>query len=88
MVKKIFYILLLLSLSFCVDAQRIMRNSSILNYQRGDRTFLHFGFTLGVNYMDYQALLSGVNGYRAESGKLEMGFLVGIISEMRISDDL
>ena len=65
-----------------------MRNTSILNYQRGDKTFLHFGFSLGVNYMDYKAYLSGANALRAESGKLDMGFLVGIISELRICDDL
>lgn len=88
MLKKIIYIALLLALSFGAGAQKIMRNTSILNYQRGDRTWLHFGFSLGVNYMDYKALLSGANMYRAETGKLEMGFLVGIISELRISDDL
>lgn len=65
-----------------------MRNTSILNYQRGDKTWLHFGFTLGVNYMDYRMLLSGDNPYRAESGKLDIGFLVGMISELRITDDL
>lgn len=87
MLKKIVYIGLLLALSLGAGAQKIMRNTSILNYQRGDRTWLHFGFSLGVNYMDYKAILSGANAFRAETGKLEMGFLVGIISELRISDD-
>lgn len=81
-------ILLLLLLSLGAKAQKIMRNTSILNYQRGDRTFIHFGFTLGVNYMDYRALLSGVSPYRAETGKLDMGFLVAIVSELRICEDL
>lgn len=74
--------------SASVNGQKVMRNTSILNYQRGDRSLLHFGFTLGMNYMDYRALLSGATPYRAETGKLSMGFLVGIISELRISEDL
>lgn len=81
--------MVLLSLCFCgVMAQKVMHNTSLLNYQHGDRAFVHFGFTLGVNYMDYRALLSGANGLRAEGGKLSMGFLVGAVSEMRISDDV
>lgn len=74
--------------SASVNGQKVMRNTSILNYQRGDRSLLHFGFTLGMNYMDYRALLSGATPYRAETGKLSMGFLVGIISELRICEDL
>lgn len=88
MLKRFVYITMLLILSLSAEAQKIMRNTSILNYQRSDRTWLHFGFTLGINYMDYKALLSGANTLRAETGKLDMGFLVGIISELRISDDL
>lgn len=78
----------MLTLSLGASAQKIMRNTSILNYQRGDRTWLHFGFSLGINYMDYKALLSGENAFRAETGKLDMGFFVGIISELRVSDDV
>lgn len=59
MLNKAFYIILFLSLSCCVQAQKIMRNTSLLNYQRGDRTVLHFGFSLGINYMDYKAVLVG-----------------------------
>ena len=88
MLNKAFYIVLFLSLSCSVQAQKIMRNTSLLNYQRGDRTVLHFGFSLGINYMDYKAVLSGANGLRAESGKLDVGFLVGIVSELRLCDDL
>lgn len=79
---------LLFTLSYGAGAQKIMRNTSILNYQRGDRTWLHFGFSLGINYMDYKAILSRASSFRAETGKLDMGFAVGIISELRIFDDL
>lgn len=58
-----------------------------MNYQRVDRSRLHFGFSLGINYMDYRAFLSGVNGYRAETGKLDIGFAIGVISELRMSED-
>ncbi len=76
------------SLSCGVKGQRVLRNTSILNYQRGDRTFVHFGFTLGVNYMDYRMVFSGKNSLRGETGKLDVGFLVGIVSELRVTDDL
>lgn len=88
MIRKLFCIGLLVFYFWCCDAQKIMINTSILNYQRGDRTWMHFGFSLGINYMDYRAVLSGVNDWRAETGKLDVGFLVGIISELRICDDL
>lgn len=52
---------LLLALTEGAGAQKVMRNTSILNYQRGDRTWLHFGFSLGINYMDYKAYLSGAS---------------------------
>ncbi|MDE7373730.1 MAG: PorT family protein [Odoribacter sp.] len=88
MFKKLVYMVLFLGLAGSSVAQRVMRNTSILNYQRGDRTWLHFGFSLGFNYMDYKAYLSGVDAWRAESGKLSVGFLVGIISELRVCDDV
>lgn len=88
MKKRIWLIFVCIVLSAGVNGQKTLRNTSILNYQRGDRTFLHFGFMLGINYMDYQALLSGAGPYRAETGKLDLGFAVGIISEMRICEDL
>lgn len=89
MIKKCFqFIILFLLLSVAVSGQKIMRNTSILNYQRGDKSLLHFGFTLGINYMDYRALLAEDAPFRTETGKLNIGFLVGMISELRISDDL
>ncbi|MDR0983336.1 MAG: PorT family protein [Culturomica sp.] len=80
-------ILAFITISFA-SAQKVLNNSSILNYQRGDHNLLHFGFTLGVNYMDYKSYLSGLNDWRVEGGKMNMGFLVGIVSELRITDDL
>lgn len=88
MVKNYLIVIVFVMLSFAASGQKIMRNTSILNYQKGDRTLLHFGFTLGMNYMDYRAVLSGENGLRAETGKLSPGFTVGIVSELHIFDEL
>lgn len=86
--KKILIILAFMIVSAGVHGQKILHNTSILNYQRNDRSLLHFGFSLGVNYMDYRLLLEEESPYRAESGHLSLGFSVGIISELRICDDL
>lgn len=88
MFRYLLVIALVFSLSRGVAGQEVLRNTSILNYQRGDRTIMHFGFTLGVNYMDYRMVLSGKNSLRAETGELDVGFLVGIVSELRVTDDL
>ncbi len=88
MIRKFVFISAFLLLAVVMNGQKVMRNTSLLNYQRGDQTILHFGFTLGVNYMNYQAILSGSNPYRAEAGKLKMGYSVGMISELRLFDDL
>lgn len=87
MLNRTFYIILFPSLSCCVQAQKIMQNTGLLNYQRVDRIVLRFGFSLGINYMDYKAVLSGSNGWRVESGKLDVGFLVGIVFELGLCDD-
>jgi len=88
MFRFLVVIVLVFSLSYEVRGQEMLRNTSILNYQRGDHVFIHFGFTLGVNYMDYRMVFSGKNSLRAETGKLDVGFLVGIVSELRVTDDL
>lgn len=79
---------LLFSLSCGAKGQEVLRNTGILNYQRGDRVLLHFGFAMGANYMDYRLDFSGKNALRGETGELEVGFLLGIISELRITEDL
>ncbi len=88
MLKRLIFVAVGICLSFGLWGQTVLRNTSILNYQRGDHVFMHFGFTLGVNYMDYRMVLSGQNPLRAETGKMDVGFLIGIVSELRITDDL
>ena len=87
MLKRILYTGFLLLLFLSSRGQKVMHNTRILNYQRGDYALLHFGFTVGLNYMDYKAQLSGENAWRAEGGKLKTGFLVGLISELRLAED-
>lgn len=54
-----------------------------------DYKFLHFGFSLGINFMDYGIKTSGdsINGkvYDARVSFLNPGFSVGMISDMRLS---
>lgn len=88
MLRRIVFAAFLSVLALHADAQKILHNTSILNYQKGDHTLLRFGFTLGVNYMDYRIVLTGDNDFRAETGKIDIGYLVGIISELRICDNL
>lgn len=86
--RRLLIVLLLALLSIAVNGQKVWRNNSILNYQKGDRRLLQFGFTLGLNYMDYRVLLAEGQPYRAESGKLHAGYTIGIISELNICPEL
>lgn len=60
------------------------------NYQEIDMKKLHFGFTLGVNYMDYNMSFKnrvGVNGSLvAELAELKPGFSAGVIGELRLNN--
>ena len=87
MLRRLVFIVIFGALALAAPGQKILRNTSILNYQKGDHTILHFGFTLGVNYMDYRFTHSGLNPYRVETGRLDVGFLVGIVSELRLTED-
>ncbi|MDL2251317.1 PorT family protein [Odoribacter sp. OttesenSCG-928-J03] len=88
MLLRVLFVSISLLISVFVSGQTVLRNTSILNYQRGDRTRIHFGFSLGTNVMDYRAVLTGANDLRIESGRLNVGFLVGIITELKITEDL
>lgn len=54
----------------------------------GDDKFIHFGFSLGTNLMDFGITpsLQDVNGvvYQADVSKLQPGFSVGIIGDMKM----
>ncbi len=55
----------------------------------GDDKFIHFGFSLGTNLMDFGITpsLQDIDGvvYQADVSRLQPGFSVGIISDMKLS---
>ncbi len=55
----------------------------------GDDKFIHFGFSLGTNLMDFgiEPSLENIDGkvYKADVSRLQPGFSVGIISDMKLS---
>ncbi len=85
--KKILYILLFCLLSVTVFSQRTYKPSSILNYQKVDSKWMHFGFTLGVNYMDFAIYNRADNDICAEQVIFKPGFSVGIVTDLRLNEN-
>ncbi len=91
--KKILYILLFCLLSVTVFSQRTYKPSSILNYQKIDSKWMHFGFTLGINYMDfaiYNREYKTTNDdlvICAEQVIFKPGFSVGIVTDLRLNEN-
>lgn len=85
--KKTFIILCFLCCFTSVFSQRRYKAESILNYQKVDQTWLHFGFTVGVNSMDFAIYNSGDGDARAEQVVFSPGFSVGIVSDLRLHED-
>ncbi len=82
--KRLFYILLALTLCGGLRAQS---NLPMVDYKA-----LHFGFTLGVNFMDFDFQQSGmeIDGkiYNADMTWVIPGFTVGVIGDVRICEYL
>jgi len=75
--KKItFLFLFILQLSSTAVAQN--------NLPYVDDKLIHFGFTLGMNTMDFGVTQSNSNKYQVEVSDLQPGFSVGIISDLRL----
>jgi hypothetical protein len=85
--KAYIVIIIALFISFTSRAQSKYKPEHQLNYQKVDEKFLHFGFTLGINQMDFAVYNSGNTEARSEQVKFSNGFTVGIISEIRINND-
>jgi len=67
----------------------------MLNYQNVDQKRIHFGFTIGFNTMDfkltpsmYSAIGDNSDILIPEINKLASGFHVGIVSNLRLTDNL
>ena len=85
--KKALVILLLLFSFGQVYSQGIYRAGRILNNQKVDQKRLHFGFTLGLNTMDYAIRNSAQDNVRAEQVMFSQGFTVGIISDLKLHEN-
>ena len=86
--KKAFITLLLLFLSSYLFSQRVYSSGKILNSQEVDQKRLHFGFTLGLNVMDY-AIRNSVKDTitRAEQVTFSPGFSVGIVTDLKLQEN-
>ncbi|MFA8436954.1 MAG: porin family protein [Marinifilaceae bacterium] len=60
----------------------------MLNYQKVDQKRLHFGFTLGINTMDFAIYNSGFGIARAEQVVFTPGFSVGIVSDLSLHENV
>lgn len=90
--KKFIIILFLGVISLSLFAQK--NKDNVLNYQGVDQKKLHFGFTLGVNTIDFK-ITPSMNTYGVDSAvlnpelnDLETGFHVGIVSNLRLTEYL
>jgi hypothetical protein len=59
----------------------------VLNYQIVDMRRLHFGFTIGLNTFDFNFKRRAHSDTLAEVVRLEPGFNVNIVSELRLNED-
>ena len=73
--------------SSCLYSQRVYRSGQIQNNQRVDQKRLHFGFTLGLNTMDYNIRNSAKDNYRAEQVIFSPSFTVGIVSDLKLHEN-
>ena len=78
--------MLLFSSSY-LFSQRGYSSGKILNSQEVDQKRLHFGFTLGLNAMDYAIRNSAKDNWKAEQVTFSSGFSVGIITDLKLHED-
>ena len=87
MVKRFIYLFFLLMLGLNSMAQRqVVKNLTTFDDKR-----LHFGFSLGLNALDFgiqQHSSSGGDKIRADISTLTPGFTVGIITNLRLTESL
>ncbi len=81
--KKLILVILL-SVPILLSAQvKRPRNLSGYDYKK-----LHFGFTIGLNTMDLGIKRSLNNDLRPDETRVEPGFQVSIVSDLRLSENL
>jgi hypothetical protein len=85
--KKLLLILICLFSISPAFSQKRYKAEGMWNYQKVDQKWLHFGFTLGVNSMDFAIYNSGIGTPRAEQVSFSPGFSVGIVSDLRLHEN-
>jgi hypothetical protein len=85
--KKLFYYSLLI---FSLSGSVLGQSKKVLNYQVVDEKRLHFGFTIGLNSMDFSFNRNGhiYDSLLADITTPSPGFNVNIVSELKLTDDL
>ena len=83
--KQRICIILLLLLSVIANGQSRWRNVN-LHYQEVDMKRVHYGFTLGVNYMDYNIWFNSMTPIRGEVALIEPGLTVGLVSNIKLNN--
>jgi hypothetical protein len=80
--RKILIILLLLALIWNTEAQvaRVQNNPDY------DFKLIHFGFTVGLNTMDFGIRRPVTTDYFADVSNISPGFQVSIVSELRLGE--
>ncbi|MGM0496454.1 MAG: outer membrane beta-barrel protein, partial [Bacteroidota bacterium] len=84
--------ILLVFLPFIGVSQYLEESETLLNYQEIDHKFFHFGYTLGINTMDFgiypseNAFSETQNDTFPELNKLAPGIDIGIITNFRLSE--
>ena len=82
--KRIIFIALVIYPLFIIEAQ-VKRPQNDAGY---DFKKLHFGFTIGFNTMDMGIVRNLQDSLFADISRVEPGFQVTIVSDLRINDDL
>jgi hypothetical protein len=70
-------------------SQQLKQSDKILNYQKVDHEFFHFGYTIGINTMDF-GIFPAQNSMSTDTfpelNKLAPGIDIGIVTNFRISE--
>ncbi len=83
-VRKIFLLAIFTCLFFVCNAQK---RDVFLHYEEVDSKKFHFGFSLGINYMDYNFRYNKTSTLRADVVSVKPGFYIGGIVEHKLSND-
>jgi len=79
--------LLLFVIIAVISIPAFEQSAKVLHYQIVDMRKLHFGFTIGLNAFDFNFKRRAHTDTLAQIVRLEPGFNVNIVSELRLNED-